>query len=121
MIGLLVSLAGAVGAVSRFALDDAIRRRIRSEFPWATVIINVSGSLLLGVVTGLILFRHDPADLKLVVGTGFCGGYTTFSTASFESVRLLQRRLYGAAIGNTVGTLAVTMAAAAIGLAVVRV
>ena len=120
MIGLWVSLAGAAGAVSRFALDDVIRRRARSAFPWSTFVINVSGSLLLGVVTGLVVFGHDPTDIKLVVGTGFCGGYTTFSTASFESVRLLQRRLYGAAIGNTLGTLAVTMGAAAIGLAVVK-
>ena len=91
-----------------------------SNFPWSTFVINVSGSLLLGVVTGLILFHHDPPDLKLVIGVGFCGGYTTFSTASFESVRLLQRRLYGAAFANVVGTMVVTMAAAAVGLAVVR-
>ncbi len=120
MIGLWVSLAGMVGAISRFALDGVIRTRIRSDFPWATVAINVSGSLLLGLVTGLILFHSDPPDLKLVIGTGFCGGFTTFSTASFESVRLLQRRLYLAAFGSAFGTLAVTMVAAAIGLEVVR-
>ena len=120
MIGLWVSLAGAAGAVARFALDGVVRRRVRSEFPWSTFCINVSGSLLLGVVTGLILFHHDPSDVKIVVGTGFCGGYTTFSTASFETIRLVQRRLYGAAIGSALGTLVVTMGAAAIGLAVVR-
>jgi CrcB protein len=120
MIGLWVSLAGAAGAVSRFALDGVVRRRIRSEFPWSTFLINASGSLLLGVVTGLILFRHDPSALKMVVGTGFCGGYTTFSTASFESVRLVQRRLYGQAIGSALGTLVVTMGAAAVGLVLVR-
>jgi len=118
--GLWVSLAGAVGAVSRLMIDGAVRQRTRSDLPWSTFIINVSGSLLLGVVTGLILFHHDPPDLKLVVGAGFCGGYTTFSTASFESVRLLQRRLYGAAFGNVVGTMIVTMAAAAVGLAAMR-
>jgi fluoride exporter len=120
VIGLWVTLAGMVGAVSRFALDSVIRTRIRSQFPWSTLAINVSGSLLLGVVTGLILFRHDPTDLRLVIGTGFCGGFTTFSTASFESVRLLQRQLYLAAFGNAFGTLAVTMGAAAIGLEIVR-
>jgi fluoride exporter len=118
--GLWVSLAGALGAVSRLLIDGAINRRIRSGFPWSTFIINVSGSLLLGVVTGLILFHHDPPDLKLIIGAGFCGGYTTFSTASFESVRLLQRRTYGAALANIVGTMVVTMGAAAVGLAAVR-
>jgi len=120
MTGLWVSLAGAIGAVSRLTIDGVIRRRVRSEFPWSTFMINVSGSLLLGVVTGLILFHHDPPDLKLIIGAGFCGGYTTFSAASFESVRLLQRRLYGAALANVVGTMVVTMAAAALGLAAVR-
>ncbi len=115
-----MSLAGAVGAVSRFALDGVIRGRVKSQFPWSTLIVNASGSLLLGVVTGLVLFRHDPSDINAVVGSGFCGGFTTFSTASFESVRLLQRKLYAAAIGNAAGTLAVTMCAAAIGLVAVR-
>lgn len=120
MIGLWVALAGSAGAVSRFTLDGVIRRRNRSEFPWSTVFINVSGSFVLGVVTGLVLFGHDPTDVKLVVGTGFCGGFTTFSTASFESVRLLQRQLYLAAVGNAFGTLVVTMGAAAVGLEIVR-
>jgi len=118
--GLWISLAGAAGAVSRLMIDGVIGQRVRSGFPWPTFIINASGSLLLGVVTGLILFHHGPADLKLIIGAGFCGGYTTFSTASFESVRLLQRRLYGAAFGNVVGTMVVTMAAAAVGMAAVR-
>lgn len=120
MIGLWVSLAGAVGAVSRVALDGAIRRRASTEFPWSTLLVNVSGSFVLGVLTGLLLFRHDPTDLKLVIGTGFCGGYTTFSTTSFESVRLIERGLYRAALGNAAGALAVCMGAAAVGMAVVR-
>jgi CrcB protein len=121
MIGLWVSLAGAVGAVSRVALDGAIRGRTDTEFPWSTMVVNLSGSFVLGLVTGLLLFRHDPTNLKLVIGTGFCGGYTTFSTTSFEAVRLIERGLYRAAIGNAAGTLAACMGAAAIGLAVVRI
>jgi CrcB protein len=120
VIGLWVSLAGALGAVSRVALDGAIRGRSKSEFPWSTLAINVTGSFVLGLVTGLLLFRHDPTNLKLIVGTGFCGGYTTFSTTSFESVRLIERGHYRSAIGNAAGTLVVCMGAAAIGLAVVR-
>jgi CrcB protein len=72
------------------------------------------------VLTGLAVFHSVPADLKLIAGTGFCGGYTTFSTASFESVRLIQRGAHLAAIVNTAGTAAVTLGAAALGMVVAR-
>lgn len=116
MIAIWVALAGGVGALARFTLDGAVRSRMPSSFPWATLLINVTGSLLLGILTGLVVFRGDPTDLKLIVGTGFCGGYTTFSTASFETVRLIQRGAVTAALSNTVGTLALTVGAGALGL-----
>jgi fluoride exporter len=120
MTTLLIALAGGLGAVARFVLDGAVRRRWPSEFPWATVIINVSGALLLGILTGLVIYQGQPTDLKLIVGTGFCGGYTTFSTASFETVRLAQRKAYGPAVANGLGTLALTVGASALGLLAVR-
>ena len=116
MITIWVSLAGSAGAVARFSLDGAVRGRRTTTFPWGTLIINVSGSLLLGVLTGLVLFRGDPTNLKLILGTGFCGGYTTFSTASFETVRLIQRGLLRAAAGNAFGSLILTVGAGALGL-----
>ena len=79
--------------------------------------INVSGSLVLGLLTGLVLFHGAPATVTLVAGTGFCGGYTTFSTASFETVRLVQRGAHAAALGSALGTLAAALGAAALGLA----
>ncbi|MGC0364736.1 CrcB protein [Rhodococcus sp. 27YEA15] len=116
MITLWVALAGSAGAVTRFVLDGLIRSRRATEFPWATVIINVTGSLFLGLVVGAVLFHGAPHDLQVIAGIGFCGGYTTFSTASFETVRLVQRRRYRLALGNAIGTLALTMTAGAAGL-----
>lgn len=116
----LVCLAGALGAMARFVLDGAIRARFTTTFPWATMIINVTGSLLLGVLAGLVVFHHHGGDAKLIVGAGFCGGYTTFSTSMFESVRLLQRGMWARMLGNWLGTAVLTVGAGALGLAVTR-
>ena len=112
---LLIALAGSLGAMARFLVDGAVKARAGATFPWATLVINVTGSLALGALTGAVA---NPADTwRLVVGTGFCGGYTTFSTASFETVRLVQQRRYGAAIACGGGGLIACVAAAAAGFA----
>jgi CrcB protein len=111
-----MALAGGVGAVTRFVLDGLVRDRFGSSFPLGTVVINVTGSFLLGVVTGLVLGQAVPDEWRLVVGTGFCGGYTTFSTASFETVRLVERGQVGLALLNAVGTVVATVGVAALGL-----
>lgn len=120
MTAVWVALAGGVGALLRFGVDGAVRSRWPSPFPWATLLINVSGSFVLGVLTGLVMFRHDPDTLRLVLGTGLCGGYTTFGTASVETVRLAQRGAAVAAVGNALGTLVLATGAAALGLLVTR-
>jgi CrcB protein len=119
VIALLTLLAGAAGAVARFLLDSSIKQRWSSPFPWATVLINVSGSLLLGILAGLVLFHGQPTTWQTVVGTGFCGGYTTFSTASFETVRLVQQGRRLLALLNAVGSLVMSVAACAAGLTLV--
>lgn len=111
---------GGLGATTRLVVDGAVRSRWRTTLPWATVLINVTGSLLLGVLTGLVLYRGVTADIRLVLGTGFCGGYTTFSTASVETVRLAQQRRFAAAVLNALGTAGLSVAAAAVGLVIVR-
>lgn len=116
MIVALTLLAGATGAVTRFLLDSSVKRRWKSTFPWATVFINVTGSLLLGVLAGLVLFAGQPAVWQTVIGTGFCGGYTTFSTASFETVRLVQQKRAGLALVNALGSLVLSVAGCAVGL-----
>lgn len=114
---LLLSLAGALGAVARVVLDGVVRGRW-SAAPWGTLVVNVSGSFALGVVTGLVLFQGAPGGLRTVLGTGFCGGYTTFGTAGVEAVRLAQAGRVGAAATYALGTLGVTLLAAALGLLV---
>jgi fluoride exporter len=121
VIAVWVALAGSAGAAARFVVDGLIRHRWPGPaFPWATLVINISGSLLLGVVTGLVLYRSGSTDLRLVVGTGFCGGYTTFSTASFETVRLAQRNSLTLALGYGAATVALTLGAGALGLLAVH-
>ena len=72
--------AGAVGAPVRYLLDGYVGDRTEGVFPWGTFLINVSGSLLLGLLTGLALYHAFPDTPRIVLGTGFCGAYTTFST-----------------------------------------
>jgi CrcB protein len=119
VIPTLTLLAGASGALARFLLDALIKRRWTSTFPWATVIINVTGSLLLGVLAGLVLFHGQSSTWQTVIGTGFCGGYTTFSTASFETVRLVQQDRRMRALANAAGSLVSSVAACAAAVALV--
>jgi fluoride exporter len=115
---LAVAAGGLVGAPSRYLLDRAISRRIESDLPWGTFVINVTGSLLLGFLTGLTLAGHLPEIGKALLGTGFCGAYTTSSTFTFETVRLLEDGRILDAVGTIVSSVAAGLAAAAAGLAI---
>ena len=117
MIGVLLALAGGLGAVTRFVVDGVVARHNRLPFPLGTVVINVSGALLLGALTGLVMRHAGLADLKVVLGTGFLGGYTTFSTASVEAVRLASGpRPAVEAVLHAVGMAVLGLAAAGLGL-----
>ena len=117
MIIVLTLLAGGVGAVARFVVDAWVRAKVAIVLPLGTMIINVTGSFLLGLIAGLTAAAVAPESLRLVLGTGFLGGYTTFSTASFETVRLVQDRRLDLALLNGLGTLVVAVAAATFGYA----
>ncbi len=117
---LALALAGGLGAVARFVVDGAARERWGGRFPYGVLAVNASGSLLLGLVAGLVLFTGAPGELRLVVGTGFCGGYTTFSTASVDTVRLAQQGRTLAAVANGLGTLLLTLLAGGAGLLLSR-
>lgn len=108
-------VAGGVGAALRFLVDGTIRHYLTWPSPVATFVINVSGSLLLGLLTGLVAAHDVPHGWQLVVGTGLLGGYTTFSTASFETIRLVEDRRYLFAAVNGIGMLIACTAAAATG------
>lgn len=86
----LVLLGGAVGAPLRYLTDLLVASRHDSVFPWGTFTVNVLGSLILGATAGVVSSVDGPGWVLTLVGTGFCGALTTFSTFSFETVRLVQ-------------------------------
>ncbi|NKX55652.1 fluoride efflux transporter FluC [Arthrobacter mobilis] len=120
MILVLIAAAGGAGAAARFVVDGLIRARWSTVFPAATVFINVTGSLLLGVLTGAATAGALPAPALAAAGVGFCGGCTTFSTAMVETVRLAQGGDHRRAVLNALGTGVLTVAAVLGGLAVAR-
>lgn len=111
-----ISVAGGLGAVTRLLLDGIIRGRTPATVPWGTITINITGSLLLGLVVGMTATGLLPDPVEKVVGVGFLGGYTTFSTASFETVRLLQERRWSVGVLNGFGVLVAATAAVGLGL-----
>lgn len=106
-----VVLLGGVGAVLRFSLDKVVSARAGRAFPYGTLVVNVSGALLLGFLTGLAL--DDRA--ALLAGTALVGSYTTFSTWMFETQRLAEDRQVSSLAGNIVVSLVAGVAAAAVG------
>ncbi len=118
-IVLAVAAAGGIGAGCRFLVDSLIRQRWSVPFPVGTLVINLTGSLLLGVLAGWATTTL-PAVVQAIAGTGFLGGYTTFSTASVETARLLQQRRYASALVNGLGSMIATALLAWIGLLVGR-
>ena len=113
--GLVV--AGAVGAPARYLLDGLVDDRTLGAFPWGTLVVNVSGSFLLGLLTGAALYHAFPSTPKIWLGTGFCGAYTTFSTFTFETIRLLEEGALADALANAVASLVIGSAAAGSGIA----
>jgi fluoride exporter len=111
-----VAAASAVGAPARYLLDKSVAKRNRGRFPWGTFVINVSGSLLLGFLVGMSLHHGLSKPWLAVLGTGFCGAYTTFSTFSVETVRLVEEGALTSAALNAAVSLAAGLPAAALGL-----
>ncbi len=121
MTFLLVAVFGGIGAAARFVVDGVLRAARAHVLPVATMTINVSGSLLIGLLAGAHLWHGLPVTWQTVAASGFCGGYTTFSTAMVETVRLLQDGEYRRAAVNVGGTLVLAVGAAALGVAVMAV
>ncbi|MBN2176471.1 MAG: fluoride efflux transporter CrcB [Demequinaceae bacterium] len=107
----LVALGGAIGAPTRYFVDRIIQRRRALVFPWGTFCVNVAGCLMLGVLVGAGV--GDSAFA--LVGVGFCGALTTYSTFGYETYRLLEQRSFLLATANVLGSLAATMAAVGLG------
>ncbi|MEJ3750366.1 fluoride efflux transporter CrcB [Actinomycetes bacterium KLBMP 9797] len=87
---LLVILGAAVGAPLRYLTDRAVQARHDTAFPWGTFTVNIAGSLILGLLTGVLIAGAAPDSLGLLIGVGFCGALTTYSTFSYETLRLVE-------------------------------
>jgi len=113
----VVAAGTGVGAISRYLTHHFVSTRLERDFPWATLLVNVVGSFILGVVVA-VAARHAVSEtVRLVIGVGFCGGLTTFSTYSYESLDLLRRNKQRHATAYAVVTIVAGLAAAALGLA----
>lgn len=114
---LLVAVAGGLGAAARFLLDTLVARHNRSSTPLGTVVVNGTACFLLGLLTGWGVTHHGSGDVVAVLGVGFLGGYSTFSTASVEAARLLLAGRGAVALVHALGMLVLCLAAAVAGIA----
>ena len=118
---ILVALGGAAGAVARYVVDGIISDRSGGAFPWGTLVINLSGSALLGLLFALAVERGVlPASVRGPLMIGFVGAYTTFSTLMLESWRLWEDGAVGLAAANALGSLVLGLAALFVGLTIGR-
>ncbi|WP_055489381.1 fluoride efflux transporter CrcB [Streptomyces sp. TP-A0356] len=113
---LLVIIGAMVGAPLRYLTDRAVQLRHDTVFPWGTFVVNVAGCLVLGLLTGTVSAGHASPHLQLLIGTGLCGALTTYSTFSYETLRLMETGagLYAAA--NVVASLVAGLGAAFAGV-----
>jgi fluoride exporter len=109
MTVLLVLLGGAAGAPARYLVDRWVQSRHASPLPWGTFAVNAVGSIVLGLAAGAVSAGDGPDWVLTLVGTGFCGALTTFSTFSFETIRLAEDGLVPAAVLNVVGSVVVAV------------
>jgi fluoride exporter len=106
-----IVLSGGIGSVLRFMVDRSVARRLARPFPFGTLVVNISGASLLGLIGGLALSK----DAALLAGTAFVGAYTTFSTWMLETQRLGEERQTWAAAANIVVSVVLGIAAAFLG------
>ena len=112
--GLLVALGALVGAPARYLTDRWLQSTHGTGFPWGTFAVNVVGSLVLGVVTG----ASASSPVSALVGTGFCGALTTWSTLGYETVRLAEERAWTTAVANAVASVLAGLGSAGLGLVI---
>lgn len=119
---LLVGLGGFIGAIARFELARAIGALVESRFPWGTFAINVSGSFLLGVLSVIVAQKTAPDSeaLRLALGVGFLGAFTTFSTFEFETHALLDDGSWVMALANMIASLLLGLVAVRAGIVLAK-
>ncbi len=112
---LLAMLGAGVGATCRWLLDQAVQARHDSLLPWGTFVVNVTGSFALGVLLAAASLGQVDARAVVLGGAGFCGGFTTFSTFGYETLRLIEDGARVPALVNAVASVGVGLAAALAG------
>jgi fluoride exporter len=117
---LVLSIGGALGVNARYWLGVLITRWSGPRFPWATVVINVTGSFAIGFLAVILAYRWPHPLGRLFVVTGFLGGYTTFSSFTFESLDLWEKGEKSLSMANTIGSVAAGLAAVTLGVALGR-
>lgn len=112
-----IAIAGAAGALARYGLEGFVSRRVTGAFPWGTFAVNASGAFVLGFLFTLMTEQLTTATwLRAAVTIGFLGAFTTFSTFSLETYRLLEDGALGIAAANALGSLAAGLAAVYLGV-----
>jgi fluoride exporter len=118
---LIVFLGGGVGAALRHGINIATARTLGNEFPYATLLINISGSFIMGLVAAYFAFKGDASQhWRLFLTTGILGGYTTFSAFSLDAALLYERGEIGMAALYVIASVAISIAGLFAGLALVR-
>jgi CrcB protein len=118
-VNLLLVIAGAaIGAPLRYLTDRAVQARHDTVFPWGTFTVNIVGSLILGVVAGAATTTGVPHQVQLLVGTGFCGALTTYSTFSYETLRLIEQDAKFFAAANVTASIIAGLGGAFLGAAI---
>jgi len=124
MIGQLaaVAIGGAAGAVMRWLVASGVQKMVGGAFPWGTFAVNALGSFLLGFLFVWLIERSTASELvRLAITVGFMGAFTTFSTYSLESIRLLQEGAFSLAFGNIAGQVVVCLLLTWLGIQIARV
>ena len=116
-----IGTAGALGALARYGVDGLVSRRFPSSFPWGTFVVNISGALVLGFLMTLMTEQLTTASwVRSALTIGLLGAYTTFSTLSYETYRLLEDGAVGLAAANMLGSAAVGLVAVYVGVVAAR-
>ncbi|MFG3047278.1 fluoride efflux transporter CrcB [Streptomyces sp. NPDC048202] len=114
---LLVIIGGAAGAPLRYLTDRAVQKRHDAVFPWGTFTVNVLGCFILGLLTGAVTAGAASSHVQLLIGTGLCGALTTYSTFSYETLRLTEDGARFLAAANVVASVVAGLGAAFVGTA----
>jgi CrcB protein len=116
-----IAIGAAVGGVARYYLASSVQQRFGVTFPWGTLLINVTGSLLLGfIIRYAVVTPTVSVEMRALLTTGFCGGYTTFSTFSYETAALLEEGQYERAGAYAVGSVLLSLTATFLGFILAR-